>query len=112
MKKQPSQVQRKTNTGGKQKPGRSRSGWELQANFQLCPLSAGNTGASVIYGPCQVEGGQERREGRPALGWRLGNCGAGEAAVTPGFAGTPQIKHRDTDQQGSAQRENGTEKGL
>lgn len=68
-------------------------------------------GASVIYGPCQVDGGQERREGL-ASGWRLGNCEAREAAVAPEFPGTPQIKHTDTEQQGSTQRKNGKEEEL
>lgn len=83
--------------------GRSRSGWELQANFQLCSR-LGTPGASVIYGPCQVEGGPGK-EGGPALGWRLGNRGAREAAVTPEFPGTPRSKHAHTDQQGGAGRE-------
>lgn len=46
------------------------SGWELQANFQLCS-ELGTPGASVIYGPCQVEGGGKKREGGPALELRL-----------------------------------------
>jgi hypothetical protein len=40
------------------------SGWEFQANFQLCS-QLGTPGASVISGPCQVEGGEKRREGLP-----------------------------------------------
>lgn len=58
-----------------------------------------------------MDGGQERREGLPS-GWRLGNCGAREAAVAPEFPGTPQIKHTATEQQGSTQRENGKEEGA
>lgn len=58
--------------------------------------------------PVRWTGGQERREGLPS-GWRLGNCGAREAAVAPEFPGTPQIKHTDTEQQGRTQRENGKE---
>lgn len=42
------------------------SGRELQANFQLCSRP-GTPGALVIYGPCQVEGGEKKspREGLP-----------------------------------------------
>lgn len=56
--------------------------------------------------PVRWTGGQERREGLPS-GWRLGNCGAREAAVAPEFPGTPQIKHTDTEQHARTQRENG-----
>ena len=75
MKKQPSQVEEKqTQEENKEGPG-SRSGRELQANFQLCSR-LGTPGASVIYGPCQVEGGQERREGLPlGGGWETAGLG-------------------------------------
>lgn len=46
------------------------SGRELQANFQLCS-QLGTPGTLVIYGPCQVEGGEKEREGGPALELRL-----------------------------------------
>lgn len=56
------------------------SGRELQANFITFCSQLGTPGAWVIYGPCQVEGGEKKREregeGGPALGLRLGNCGA------------------------------------
>lgn len=42
------------------------SGWELQANFQLCSL-LGTLGALVIYGPCQVEGGGKRGRAWPGV---------------------------------------------
>ena len=55
------------------------SGREIQANFVTFCFQLGTPGAWVIYGPCQVEGGEKRRgrgEGGPGLWLRLGNCGA------------------------------------
>lgn len=60
------------------------SGLELQANFQLCSRLR-TPGALVIYGPCQVEGGEKksRREGLPlSRGAETG--GPKGAAVVPG----------------------------
>lgn len=75
MKKLPGQVEEKQ-TRAENKEGPEQERRELQANFQLCSR-LGTPGASVIYGPCQVEGGRERREGL-ALGGGWETVGPGK----------------------------------
>ena len=60
MKSWPTQVEKKQEN---KEVAQAGSGRELQGNFQLCS-QLGTPGASVIYGPCQVEGGEKKDRGR------------------------------------------------
>ena len=81
MKKRPSQVEEKTEEN--KEMAQAGSGRELQANFQLCS-QLGTPGALVIYGPCQVEGGEKKsqREGLP-LSRGAETVGLREATAIP-----------------------------
>lgn len=83
LKEEPTQVERENRR--KEEAAPAGSGRELQTNFLTFCFQPGTPGAWVIYGPCQVEGGEKRRgrgrgegggEGGPGLGLRLGNGGA------------------------------------
>lgn len=76
-------------------------------------FSAGTPGAEVIYGPCQVEGGETRERGREGLPLRRAceTVGPREAAVIPiALQEAPEIPlltHRRCSAAGAAGREEG-----
>lgn len=107
MRSRPTQVEENQ----EQTKTRPRGEWRGAPGKLSTLFPAGTPGASVIYGPCQVEGGEKQRaerEGLP-LGRACETVGPREAAVIPktlqGAPGNARLTHPRCFSAGGGRRE-------